>query len=524
MDEYIDLLKSKILDLAMKGKLVKQEENDEPASVLIDRIIEEKHHLMKEGKIRKEKLSKIYKDASNNNYYEKFDNGKILDITEEIPFEIPANWCWSRIGVIEEINLGFTYRPDYTEEGVYFLSVKDISGGKINFSEAKKVSQETYNNAYYGSKPYRGDILFGRVGTIGKPQIITTDIPFCIFVSLGFFRDYLNIINKEYICSWMESDLFKGQVKLKVKGTAQINLNTGWLKNFLIPIPPIKEQERISKNIGILFDNINQINESKNKIDEYKKILKEKILDLAIKGELLKQNKNEKSADILINTILDEKRNLIETKQIKKQNLSKIYKDNTDNKFYEKFENGKVVNITEEIPFEIPDNWRWTRLNCICTKIVDGDHNPPQGQNYKTNYIMLSAKNIQNDKLINLEQARYLTKEDYENGKNRISLKNEDILLTIVGTLGRSCIYKDSGINILFQRSVAVITTLINNEFLKLVLDSSYIQRKMNYEAKGTAQRGFYLNQLEKILIPIPSLEEQLRIISKCKQFLKLIK
>ena len=101
------------------------------------------------------------------------------------------------------------------------MSVKDISGGKIDFSESKKVSKKTFDNASYGSKPKKGDILFGRFGTIGKPQIISEDIPFCIFVSLGFLRDHLNILNKEYICSWMNSYLFEEQVKLKATFSEQ---------------------------------------------------------------------------------------------------------------------------------------------------------------------------------------------------------------------------------------------------------------------------------------------------------------
>ncbi|MFR2533954.1 MAG: restriction endonuclease subunit S [Clostridia bacterium] len=361
-----ELLKKKILQLAMQGKLVEQDESDGTAEELIDKIIEEKKQLMAEGKIKKEKLSRIYKNSSDNHYYEKFDNGEEKDITNDIPFEIPSNWCWTRIGILEEINLGFTYRPEYTNNGVYFLSVKDISGGKIDFSEAKKVSNETYINASYGSKPYKGDILFGRVGTIGKPQIILEDTPFCIFVSLGFFRDHLNILNKEYICSWMNSYLFEEQVKLKVKGTAQINLNTGWLKDFYIPLPPIHEQNRITKKLEKLEEKIELIEHSKIEIKKNKELLKSKIIDMAIKGELTKQISTDKPASELIEDILEEKRKLIKEGKIKKENLSVIYKDSTDNQFYEKFDDGKIINITKEIPYDIPTNWTWTRMKDIC--------------------------------------------------------------------------------------------------------------------------------------------------------------
>ena len=235
--------------------------------------------------------------SSDNHYYEKFDDGTINDITEEIPFEIPDSWCWCRIGNIEEINLGFTYRPNYTNEGIFFLSVKDISNGKIDFSNAKKVSEETYANASYGSKPQKGDILFGRVGTMGKPQIIETDEKFCIFVSLGFFRDHLSIINKKYIVLWMESFLFQQQVNKNVKGAAQKNLNTGWLKDFLIPIPPLNEQERIvhrfSRHEPYFTKYYNTNTKLENLNNNYKEDLKKSILQYAIQGKLVSQDPND---------------------------------------------------------------------------------------------------------------------------------------------------------------------------------------------------------------------------------------
>lgn len=220
-----DMQKS-ILQEAIQGKLVEQRPEEGTGEELYQQIQAEKQRLIAEKKIKKDK--------------------PLPEITDdEKPFDIPGSWKWVRLGAVEEINLGFTYRPDYTQDGVYFLSVKDISSGKLDFSNAKKVSLETYENASYGSKPRCGDILFGRVGTMGKPQIITTDIPFCIFVSLGFLRDHTNIMDKKYISYWMQSYLFSIQVDKNVKGSAQKNLNTGWLKNFLLPLPPLAEQKRI---------------------------------------------------------------------------------------------------------------------------------------------------------------------------------------------------------------------------------------------------------------------------------------
>lgn len=218
-----------LLDSAMKGTLIENVKSEEDGEELYKRIKEEQ----KKYKIKDPKISKINED--------------------DLPYKLPEQWKWVRIGDIEEINLGFTYKPKYEADGVLFLSVKDISSGKIDLDKAKYVSQETYDNAAYGCKPKKGDILFGRVGTIGVPQIIEIDDPMCIFVSLGFFRDYTDIVNKKWICYWMESVLFTSQVNANVKGAAQINLNTNWLKEFLIPLPPLEQQERIIKKLDELM-------------------------------------------------------------------------------------------------------------------------------------------------------------------------------------------------------------------------------------------------------------------------------
>ena len=362
-----------------------------------------------------------------------------------------------------------------------------------------------------------GSILFSSRAPIGYIAIAENDI--C--TNQGFKS--LVLIKKE-LKFFLYYQLIQKTPEIihRASGTTFKEISGTEFGETIVAIPPLNEQIRIVTKLNMLFEKINKINKKYLKINKLKNILRTKIIDVAIRGKFTKQLLTDESASNLIEDILKEKRMLIKECKIKKENLSIIYKD-TDNQFYEKFDDGKIINITKEIPYSIPQNWAWTRLKTICTKIVDGDHNPPPAQPHKTDFIMLSAKNIQNDKLVNLEDARYLNKTDYELGKKRINLQKEDILLTIVGTLGRSCIYDDNK-NILFQRSVAVLTTLINNYFLKLILDSNYIQNKMNHEAKGTAQRGFYLKQLERILIPVAPLEEQGRIINKKNNIFNYIK
>ena len=504
-------LKNSILQLAIQGKLVKQNPNDEPASVLLEKIKEEREKLIKEKKIKREKYSEIYKDSSDNHYYEKFEDGTINDITEEIPFEIPDSWRWIRHNQLFEI----------------------VGGSQPPKSEFSDIQQENYVRLYqirdYGKNPVpvyvekskvskfsqKGDIILARYGgSLGK-VFWAEDGAYNVALA-KVCKNYKSndLIYDKFLFMYYLSSIYQLFVK-SASRSAQAGFNKDDLNALLFPLPPYNEQIKIIDRLEDFYPYIEQYEL------KYTEELKKSILQYAIQGKLVRQNSNDEPAEVLINKILEEKRELIKTKQIKKENLSVIYKEDTDNQFYEKFDDGTIVNITDEIPFNIPNTWRWARLSTICTKIVDGDHNPPQGQNVKTEYIMLSAKNIQNNKLVNFSDARFLLKENYEKGKQRISLKDGDILLTIVGTLGRSCIYKNTNKNILFQRSVSVISTLINNQYLKNVFDSSYIQNKMQKESTGTAQRGFYLNQLSNILIPVPSLREEIKIVSKLEEILK---
>ena len=231
--------------------------------------------------------------------------------------------------------------------------------------------------------------------------------------------------------------------------------------------------------------------------------LRNKILDLAMRGKLVEQRPEEGTGEELYQKIQEEKAALVKAGNIKKQK--------------------PLPGITEdEKPFEIPKSWKWVRLQDICSKIVDGDHNPPKGETNRTEYRMLSAKNINNDQLVKLEEVRYLSEEIFKQEDERTQVRRGDIFLTIVATLGRSCVY-EADYPVCFQRSVCVITTFVNNYFLKRVFDSTYFQQFLNQNASGTAQRGMYLQQLGKVLIPIPPISEQKRIIDRIGNIIPLL-
>lgn len=179
------------------------------------------------------------------------------------------DFSYQKIEELVDIGLGFTHTPSYTTSGIPFLSVKNITNGEISFNSTKFISKEDFEKAPNGAKPQKGDVLFGRVGTIGYPHVIETDISFCTFVSLGYMRiKDSNILCNYYLKYWMKSDLFYSQVLSNIQGIAIKNLNTGWLKNFIIPTPPLPIQEQIVKELDTLSDIITKKKEQLAELDK----------------------------------------------------------------------------------------------------------------------------------------------------------------------------------------------------------------------------------------------------------------
>ena len=235
------------------------------------------------------------------------------------------------------------------------------------------------------------------------------------------------------------------------------------------------------------------------------KKLRQKILDLAIRGKLVPQDPNDEPASVLLERICAEKDQLIKAGKIKrgKQTIS-------DKSHY------------ENVPFEIPKTWEWVKLGSICDKIVDGDHNPPKGLDTPTQFLMLSSRNVNHNRIEDLDNVRYISEKVFVIENERTKLMAGDILFTSVGSLGRSCVYQ-GGMNFCFQRSVSVIHTLINNYWLKYYFDSSYYQNYIIDKATGTAQLGFYLQQLEDSFIAVPPINEQIRIVAEIEKWFTLI-
>ena len=249
--EIYDKLKKSILQYAIQGKLVPQNSNDEPASVLLEHIRAEKKAQL--GKKYVE--SYIYK-GDDNCYYEKVGS-ETKNITDEIPFDIPDSWKWTRLNSIVSTLTDGTHRtPKYTTDGIPFLSVKDISSGKISFANTKFISIEEHNELKKRCNPQTGDILLTKVGTTGIPVIVDNDKDFSLFVSVALIKFNHNYINPAYFIYLLKSPLVQDQATENTRGVGNKNWVLSDIENTLLVIPPLAEQKRIIEQINVIFSKL----------------------------------------------------------------------------------------------------------------------------------------------------------------------------------------------------------------------------------------------------------------------------
>ena len=521
-------LKNSILQLAIQGKLVKQDQNDEPASVLLKKIKEEREKLIKEKKIKKEKYSEIYKDSSDNHYYEKFEDGTINDITDEIPFDIPDSWCWTRLNNILNVNGGKRIPKgeklvDNITEHIY-IRVTDMKDNTISDEKIKYIE----NHVYEQIKKYiisSKDLYLTIAGTIGKIGIIPEK-----FNNMNLTENAVKLcninINKYIVLYFLQSAYIQNIFNNKTNKVAQPKLAITRIEKTLFPLPPNNEQVKIINKIEKILSYIKEYDIKNNKLNllniSYKEELKKSILQYAIQGKLIKQNINDESAEVLINKILDEKRELIKTKQIKKENLSVIYKDDTDNQFYEKFDDGRIVNITDEIPFDIPNNWRWARMKNICLI------NPKNSldDNLETSFIPMS-----------LIDAGYSNSHTYEIKKWKeiksgfTHFKENDIGLAKITPCfqnRKSTIFSNlkngfgAGTTELYI--LRPINDLIYTKFIFWLIKSPYFIDNGVKTYSGTAgQQRINKDFIPNFLVPIPNYKTQVCIINKIENIFNLI-
>ena len=507
-------LKNSILLMAVQGKLVPQDPNDEPASILLERIHAEKERLIKEKKIKREKNPSVIFKGADNTPYEKIGD-EVRSLADEVPFDIPDSWEWVRLGNIGETNIGLTYKPsDVTSDGVPVLRSNNIQNGQIDYSELLYVSCAVPERAY----AHKGDILIcarnGSRALVGKSAIVDADgMAFGAFMAI--YRSSCN----PYIQLFINSYLFRGQ--LEGATTTTINQVTQeMLKRQLCPLPPIQEQLRIVQKYTELQPLIaaysNAYDKAQILITAFPEALKKSILQEAVQGKLVPQDPSDEPAEALLKRIRAEKQRLIKEGKIKKdKHESVIFR--RDNSHYEK-RGSEVVCIDDEIPFDIPELWSWCRLNELCTKIGAGS--TPTGG--KTIYVpegikFIRSQNVYNDGL-KLNDISYITEEINAKKKGSI-VRSKDILLNITGgSIGRCAVVPDD-FDIANVNQHVMIIRLVEpkmRHWIHTILISEYIQNLIMDVQVGVSREGLSATKLMNFLIPVPPISEQNRILDFC--------
>ena len=503
-------LKSAILQMAVQGKLVPQNPEDEPASVLVEKIREEKEKLIKEKKIKKEKNPSFIFKGKDNFAYEKFADGSEKCIAEEVPFDIPDSWTWCRL--IDIYNF-IDYRgstPNKISSGIPLITAKNVKLGYIDYKTKEYISEEEYRKRQSRGIAHKGDILFTTEAPLGNVALADLDI-FSVgqrLITLQQYTDHNKLINAQFVY-FILSDCFQSQVQKQCTGTTVKGIKAEKLKKLYIPVPPLAEQKRIVAKIEELEPLIEKYTKAETELNKlntnFPNQLKKSILQYAIQGKLLPQNPEDEPANILIEKIRAEKQKLIKEKKIKKEkNESIIF--TRDKSHYEEIK-GIERCIDDEIPFEIPDNWAWCRLDNILI-LVSGQDLTPEKYNTTTDGIpyITGASNIDNNENVILN--RWTTK------PVSIAIK-DDLLITCKGTIGKMAFLQENKVHI--ARQIMAIRPIFECDmrYIKIVLENLIFH--LNSTAKSMIP-GISRNDVLKLLLPFPPLAEQKRIVEKVEE------
>ena len=504
-------LKNSILQWAIQGKLVPQDPNDEPASVLLERIRAEKAKLIKEKKLKKDKNESIIYRGDDNSYYEKFlATGEVKCIDEEIPFEIPKGWEWTRIGNIFNHTSGKQQSSSNKNGGTpqKFITTSNLYWGYFVLDNVKimNFTEEEINNC----SATKGDLLVCEGGAgYGRSAIWNYDYDICLQNHVHRLRPCVNGIC-EYVYHFIY--LLKESNNLSSVGTAMPGLSANRLKGLLLPFPPLPEQNKIVAKLGELLPQVEKYSKVQNCLDELNVTindkLKKSILQEAIQGKLVPQIAEEGTAQELLEQIKLEKQKLVKDGKLKKSALtdSIIFKGD-DNKYFEKI--GKTEqDITDEIPFDIPNTWVWVRHNDLFD--ISGCSQPPKSkfiEREKEGYIRL----FQIRDYGSNPQPIYIPLST----ASKISQKGDILLARYGASLGKVFYAEYGAYNVALAKVIPLYESrLIFQKYIFLYYCSSIYQNEIVNRSR-CAQAGFNKEDLNSLLFPLPPLSEQYRIVEK---------
>lgn len=482
LDFDAQALREKILDLAMRGKLVPQDPNDEPASVLLEKIKAEKAELIKEKKIKKTKPLPPLTD-------------------DEKPFDIPDSWEWVRLGDVGNWAAGATpsrKHPEYYGGNIPWLKTGDLNDDVVEDTTEKITKLGVENSSVKINKP--GNVLIamygatiGKLGIVGNKELVTNQACCGCTPFNGVYNWYLFYY------------LFASRKRLIDLGSggAQPNISKQKIENFSFPLPPLSEQSRIAAKIAQLFALLRKVETSTQQYAKLQTLLKSKVLDLAMRGKLVKQDPNDEPASELLKKIKAEKAELIKEKKIKK---SKPLPPITD----------------DEKPFDIPDSWEWARLGDLVAPVEYAMADGPFGSNLKkadyTNQPEVRIVQLSNigENGWKDDNVKYTTF-DHLKLIRRSEVFPGNIVIAKMMPAGRAILIpnKDKKYVLSSDAVKFIPTDLLNKQFLLNAINSNVYRDQVNKKLQGTTRPRTSLKKLKNFVLPIPPIQEQKRILSK---------
>ena len=453
-------------------------------------------------------------------YYEKFlASGEVKCIDEEIPFEIPKGWEWSRIGSVLNIwSARRVHERDWRSSGIPFYRAREI-GKMADWGHVDNdlfIEQSLYDEFSKSGVPQIGDLMMTAVGTLGKTYVVETNNPF-------YYKDGSVLcignpfrLNPYYLKLFFESFAFANQYLSESDGTTVATLTMVRLNKYLIPVPPLKEQKRIVERLHKISPFIERYSKSQDALNlmnmQIREQLKKSVLQEAIQGKLVPQILEEGTAQELLKRIKAEKEKLVKEGKLKKSVLtdSVIYKGD-DNKYFEK--KGKTEkDITEEIPFEIPDSWAWVRLSSI-SDIIGGYAFQSTSLKEKQGKRVIRISDFSEQGFVNTKIVRY----DGTPISDIYKLRRFDILMAMTGgTVGKSLFIRElPETEILLNQRVARIRSLwINVDYLYFVIIAPHV-KEFICKQKNSTNDNISMTDISNFIIPLPPIKEQIRIVKK---------
>ena len=505
-------LKNSILQMAVQGKLVPQDPNDEPASVLLERIRAEKEKLIKDGKIKKEKNPSVIFRGTDNLPYEKIGKNNPICIADEVPFDIPDSWEWCRLLDVANMFTGNSINASdkvklfsNLDHGYYYIGTKDVGFNyEINYDNGIRIPTE-YTK--FKIAPPNSILMCIEGGSAGR-KISITNKAVCFGNKLCCF-DLLGI-NELFLFYYLQSPIFASVFKENKSGIiGGVSVNN--LKKLFFPLPPLKEQHRIVEELKTILPYVEKYNDLEEKCDRLNKtfpdLLKKSILQEAVQGKLVPQDENDEPASVLLDRIREEKQRLIAEGKIKKdKHESVIFK--RDNSHYEK-QSSNIVCIDDELPFEIPNSWIWERLGSIGETNI-GLTYKPSDKTDETGKLVLRSSNIKDGRIVYDDNVFVNC-----NIPERSLIHKGDLLICVRNgsrnLVGKSAIVDID--NVAFGAFMAKFSSKINL-YIKIFLDSPVFRNQLD-SVKTETINQITQDMLKKQLIPIPPIEEQKRIVQR---------